>query len=248
MSLSRITCSGIREFAPFDKIINILNLSEKVEFSVISNSITMKSKTDGNEWLFELLDLSSKMSQSLNIKIHLTDDWGQLFGSKGIIPADILDWFFNINMNNGKPVVKNWQIDLDKDPNLFNLDKVSRIISNNPELEFSFLYHPALHRKFSRLKDMNIKFSLLYGTEYAYNNKSRWSRPVFDTTPQGYLGGINGNNVDFNLDKINALVPQDLDFWIEANKTLINKSDEFDFNYANYFVKNALAWSNKFTK
>lgn len=243
MNLRYITCSGIREFTSYEKIIALLNLSKKVEIGIPANSYIMGNKQPGNEWLFDLLDISSEMENPLNISIHMDNDWAQLFCEKGIIPFDIVEWFFANSKQTDKPVVKRWKFDSGNNPKKFNTEKIVKIINKNPELEFIFSYYDSLKPKFSRLNDMGAKFSLIYNP---YQNKpnQRWLPPVFDNHDQGYMGGLCSENVSFNMDKIFALVPKDSNIWVEAFRNLQkqNSSYEFDFDKAKAFVYNTLKW------
>ncbi|MBN1325265.1 MAG: hypothetical protein JW974_03540 [Alphaproteobacteria bacterium] len=244
MNISHITCSGLREETSYKNVFELLQLSEKVELAVNAYPSVMESGTRGNEWFSYLLEASSNLKKPLNLAVHVDYEWGNKF-CNGLIDADLLDWFYMLNKKSGDPVIKRWQINFNGNPRDFSIYKIAKIISNYHDREFIFPYNDKLKKEISKLNATGVKFSLIYDTQHSYNNpQQRWLPPVFDNHKQGYSGGLSGENVSFNLDRISEQVPKNSEIWIQAYKNLINQEiNEFDFARAKTFINNVLKWS-----
>ena len=64
-----------------------------------------------------------------------------------------------------------------------------------------------------------------------------WQKPIYETHPMGYSGGLSPDNVVHNLRQINQLVPTDTPIWIDAegrlkSNDLFDNKEKFDIQLA----------------
>ncbi len=245
MQLRYITCSDIRENASVDKVIELLQISSKVEIGIQAHRPTMNKGMPRHMWLENLLSLSDCFSQPLNIAIHINHAWCSDF-CDGIIPEELQELLDRKHKGTGKPIIKRWQLNLGDATSIPCADKTSKIIKNYRQNEFVFPYNnnKKLQEFISRLDSKGVNFSLLYDSSYGAGiSPESWNSPVYMNHPQGYAGGLSPENVSENLDKIAKVAGSRTDIWIDAEgKLKIPGTKTFDIQRAKQYINAALNW------
>lgn len=245
MQLRYITCSDIRENASVDKVIELLQISSKVEIGIQAHRPTMNKGMPRHMWLENLLSLSDCFSQPLNIAIHINHAWCSDF-CDGIIPEELQELLDRKHKGTGKPIIKRWQLNLGDATSIPCADKTSKIIKNYRQNEFVFPYNnnKKLQEFISRLDRKGVNFSLLYDSSYGAGiSPESWNSPVYMNHPQGYAGGLSPENVSENLDKIAKVAGSRTDIWIDAEgKLKIPGTKTFDIQRAKQYINAALNW------
>lgn len=245
MQLRYITCSDIRENASVDKVIELLQISSKVEIGIQAHRPTMNKGMPRHMWLENLLSLSDCFSQPLNIAIHINHAWCSDF-CDGIIPEELQELLDRKHEGTGKPIIKRWQLNLGDATSIPCADKTSKIIKNYRQNEFVFPYNnnKKLQEFISRLDSKGVNFSLLYDSSYGAGiSPESWNSPVYMNHPQGYAGGLSPENVSENLDKIAKVAGSRTDIWIDAEgKLKIPGTKTFDIQRAKQYINAALNW------
>jgi hypothetical protein len=248
MNIRYITCSDLREDVPHSAAIDLLNLSDKAELGIQAHQPAMFRGNPRHEWMSELLRMSAEMDVPLNIAVHVNYKWCAEF-CRGNIAPELQDWIYMKNKNTNGPVVKRWQLNIGDRTAVYDADRLARVISDFPDREFIFPYNPkpAVIDAVARLNRTGVKFSLLYDSSYGYGiAPESWAPPVYENHPQGYAGGLCGENISENLDKISAMVPRDYAIWVDAEGKLMKPGTrEFDVARAKAYVMNALNWPGK---
>lgn len=245
MQLRYITCSDIRENASVDKVIELLQISSKVEIGIQAHRPTMNKGMPRHMWLENLLSLSDCFSQPLNIAIHINHAWCSDF-CDGIIPEKLQELLDRKHKGTGKPIIKRWQLNLGDATSIPCADKTSKIIKNYRQNEFVFPYNnnKKLQEFISRLDRKGVNFSLLYDSSYGAGiSPESWNSPVYMNHAQGYAGGLSPENVSENLDKIAKVAGSRTDIWIDAEgKLKIPGTKTFDIQRAKQYINAALNW------
>jgi hypothetical protein len=201
-----------------------------------------------HEWTTGLLRLSAEMDRPLHIAIHVNYKWCSDF-CNGIVAPELRDWFDMRDKKTNEPVVQRWQLNIGDKSAVYDADKTARIIFDNPDREFILPYNQkqSVVDAVSRLNETGAKFSLLYDSSYGYGiTPASWAPPAYENHPQGYAGGLCGENIAENLNKISAVVPRGRDIWIDAEGRLMKPGTrEFDVARAKIYVSNALKWLEK---
>lgn len=248
MQLRYITCSDIRENASVDKVIELLQISSKVEIGIQAHRPTMNKGMPRHMWLENLLSLSDCFSQPLNIAIHINHAWCSDF-CDGIIPEELQELLDRKHKGTGKPIIKRWQLNLGDATSIPCADKTSKIIKNYRQNEFVFPYNnnKKLQEFISRLDSKGVNFSLLYDSSYGAGiSPESWNSPVYMNHAQGYAGGLCGENIKKNLTEISKVVPKYYETWIDAEGKLMKPGTRlFDFKRAENYITKALNWEYK---
>jgi hypothetical protein len=236
----------MREDVPIEKVMELLNISEKVELGIQAHSFAMSYNMPRNVWFNELLNISAAAPKPLNIAIHVNYQWCSDF-CHGELAPELLDWFYMTHKNTGQPVIKRWQLNIGDGTAGFDASKLSRIISNNPRREFIFPYNAKKQFEtgaISKLNRSGAEFSLLFDASYGAGiTPGNWTRPAYKNHPQGYAGGLCGENIAQNLDKIAKVVPKDYETWIDAEGKLMTPGTRrFDADRASDYITQTLKW------
>jgi len=240
-----ITCSDLREDIPPEKAIELLKISDKVELGIQAHPGAMNFGTPRMKWLVELLTISQKLFKPLNIAIHVNYDWCSDF-CRGILAGELRYLFFSENKDTGEPLIKRWQLNIGDKTRGFDANKLSQITLNNPDREFIFPYNPGVAELISSLDKTGAAFSLLFDQSYGFGiTPQQWLPPVYSNHPQGYAGGLYGDNISLNLDKIAKLVPEDYEIWIDAEGKLMIPGAfprQFDLDRGKDYILQTLKW------
>ena len=241
MDLRYITCSGPDESTSIDSLIKLAKQSKLIEIGVIANSYIKKGKPQ-YDW-FETL-LHSQDISDINMALHLTHDWCIDFCNNKISP-EIQQWL-NMRDKTGKPIIRRWQLNIDNNMNLQQTDAIRNIIKSHPDKEFIFSLNngPIVMSYIKKLYRTDVPFSLLYDSSYGTGSRpDKWEEPHFAGHCHGYAGGLCGENVFENLDKISTVVPYIYKTWIDAEFNLKKPGTiQFDVNRANDYITKSLLW------
>ena len=129
-----------------------------------------------------------------------------------------------------------------------SIRRVAKIIHDFPHHEFIFQYNDNTKKAIEKLHKTGAKFSLLFDASGGNGiTPESWQKPIYQTHPMGYSGGISVDNVIGNLDKIKEVVPDDTSIWIDAEgrlKTqgLFDEKPLFDTEIAKQYVRRANLW------
>ncbi len=240
MQLRYITCSDPREHNPIQKIITLGKLP-RAEIAVQCHPSKMSDGMPRNVWFKELLHQAYDIPK-LNLAIHINNDWANDICVNGKIPDEIIN-FLGARNSAKKPAIKRIQINM---PVLtadnINPAAVARIIHDFCTREFIFQYNDSTKSAVEKLHQTGAKFSLLFDASGGNGVQPKcWEKPIYETHPMGYAGGISPDNVMHNLRQINALVPQTSSIWIDAegrlkSNDLYDNKLKFDTNLARIYI------------
>lgn len=246
MKLRYITCSDPREHNSVKSIFNLAKLPH-AEIAIQCHPTKMSNGMPRNIWFNELLT-AAKENPTMKLAIHINTEWANDICVYGMIPGIILDWIRLTNIHN-KPIIKRIQLNMPKQTaNNIHEYRVARIIDCFPKQEFIFQYNDNTKEAIKKLHEANIRFSLLFDASGGRGiAPSSWQKPIYETHPMGYSGGISPDNVISNLRKIDALVPNDSEIWIDAegklkSTDLFNEKPKFDTDLAHAYVSRANIW------
>lgn len=245
MKLRYITCSGANEKTPYKDLIELSNLSKLVEIGIAANSNIMKKTTPQYDWFEELLN--TEEASNMNLSMHINNDWCVDLCNGKMMPE--IEKLLNICNKKRKPAIRRWQLNISNHMNLQDVSHIQSLIKSYPEQEFIFSFNngPIVMSFLKKLSKTNTHFSLLYDSSYGSGrNPQNWEGPYFPGRDHGYSGGLCGENVYKNLEKISYVVPTLYSTWIDAEyKLKTPNSTNFDLLLAKNYVEKALEWQNK---
>ena len=242
MKLRYITCSDPREHNSIESIQKLATMPH-AEIAVQCHPSKMSPGMPRNVWFEELLKKSYGMP-NINLALHINQEWANDICTKGDIPTPLLNWF-----QFETPSIKRVQINMPKQTaDKINVYHVMQIIDFFRNKEFIFQYNDNTKEAVRKLHDAGLKFSLLFDSSggNAIAPES-WQKPIYETHPMGYSGGMSPENVVGNLRKINQILPNDYQTWIDAegklkSQDLFDAKPKFDVDLARAYVSRANMW------
>ena len=248
MKLRYITCSGANEETSHEKLINLAKLSDLIEIGIVANSSIMRKGTPQNEWFEQLLSLNE--IKNINLALHINSDWCTDFCNGSIAP-ELKKWL-KIYTSNKQPVIKRWQFNIGNGMRLQGVKDLESIIKDNSDKEFIFSFNknPIVVNYMTKLYKTGVPFSLLYDSSYGTGRDPKyWEEPYFAGRTHGYAGGLCGENIYQNLDKISSVVPYLYETWVDAEyKLKTPETNKFDVSLAKNYVNNAIKWQQLHTR
>ena len=249
MKIRYITCSDPREHNEISDIIK-LGKMPNAEIAAQCHPSKMERGLPRNIWFTELLRAAYSIP-TLNLAIHINNEWANDICVNGKIPNVLLEWLAARNTKRN-PIIKRIQINMPAHTvQYIDEAKVSQIIKDFCRHEFIFQYNDNTKPAIQKIHDTGAKFSLLFDASGGRGVAPRvWEKPIYATHPMGYSGGISPDNVVDNLRKINLVVPSDAPIWIDAegrlkSNDLFNEKMLFDTQLARLYVKRANDWTNQ---
>lgn len=247
MKLRYITCSDPREHNSKSSIIKLVRIPH-TEIAVQCHPSKMSDGMPRNVWFKDLLRETMQISRTINLAIHINSEWANDICVHGKIPETILEW---IKLEkHGKPVIKRIQLNMPKETaDNINPDYMAAIISwEFPKQEFIFQYNDNTKNAVEKLHNSMIQFSLLFDASGGRGVAPKsWEKPIYESHPMGYSGGISPDNVIGNLNQINKLVAPDSEIWIDAegklkSSDIFDEKPKFDTELARAYVRRANLW------
>lgn len=246
MKLKYITCSDPREHNSIKSIMELSRLPH-VEIAVQCHPSKMSNGMPRNVWFNELLN-AAYQTQNINLAIHVNAEWANDMCARGIIPDTIIEWI-RLKNEDKESIIKRIQLNMpQKTAGNIKPGVVAQIIQSFPNQEFIFQYNNNTKDAIKKLHKTGAKFSLLFdasgGNGVAPEN---WQKPIYETHPMGYSGGMSATNVIGNLNKIKTLVDNNYETWIDAegrikSATLFDEKPKFDVELAKAYVTRANMW------
>lgn len=252
MKLRYITCSDPREHNSTKSIIDLAHLPH-AEIAVQCHPSKMSAGMPRNVW-FEQLLKEVKQTQRVNLAVHINQQWANDICVNGVIPDIILNWI-QIERTYNNPLIKRIQLNMSRETaDNINAKKLAQIIHDFKHTEFIFQYNDKTKKAVQKMHRTGANFSLLFDASGGNGiSPDAWRKPVYESHPMGYSGGLSVDNVMRNLDAINKLVPQNSSIWIDAEgklKTpnLFEEKPVFDAEVAKQYVRRANAWQKQHQK
>ena len=246
MKLRYITCSDPREHNSIKSIIDLAHLPH-AEVAVQCHPSKMSYDMPRHVWFNKLL-IEAKYAQDINLAIHINNEWAKAICNHGIIPDIIMEWI-RIKNENNNPVIKRIQLNMPKETaGDMHPGIVAQVIHSFPHQEFIFQYNDNTKSAIQKLHKTNAKFSLLFDASGGRGIAPKsWEKPIYETHPMGYSGGMSPDNVIGNLRQIDKIVPKDSNIWIDAegklkSNDLFDEKPKFDIELAKAYVTRANMW------
>ena len=250
MKLRYITCSDPREDISAESLLNFASQYQIAEIGVQAHPDAMLSWRPRNIWSNQIVDLSKNMPNPINIALHINYQWCD-YMCEGLVPPEVKRWLLESNVHTKQPVVKRIQLNIGDAADCFSPKKLAELIATYPNQEFIFPWNEKVAPQIKRLKQTGAKFSLLFDGSYGAGiEPDSWRGPVYNDIPNGYAGGLGPDNVAKNLDKINAVLPENYETWIDAEGKLRDKqtTGSFTLELAEKYLQNAMNWYNQNSK
>ena len=247
MKLRYVTCSDPREYNGIKSIISLARLPH-AEIAVQCHPSKMSKGMPRNIWFEQLLH-EFKQIDRVKLAIHINNEWAQDICTKGIIPDIIYDWM-KIEKSHNRPLIKRIQLNMSQNTaDNIDINGLHAIFYEFRHTEFIFQYNDKTKDAIEKLHKSGAKFSLLFDASGGNGvSPENWQKPVYTEHPMGYSGGLSPTNVVQNLKKIEKLVPDNQDIWIDAEGKLKSSDDlfdnkpKFDPELAKVYVRKANLW------
>ena len=248
MNLRYITCSDPREHNSIKSIVELARMPY-AEIAVQCHPSKMSLGMPRNMWFNELLGESLQLPYPINLAVHINSEWADYICTKGYIPSILLDWFLIKNIWD-EPIIQRVQLNMPKQTaDKIDVHHVARIIKFFHDKEFIFQYNDKTAQAIQKLHEAGLKFSLLFDASGGNGIAPKsWEKPIYESHPMGYSGGMSAENVIGNLRKINTLVPKDDAIWIDAegklkSSDLFDEKLKFDVDLARAYITRANMWT-----
>ena len=184
----------------------------------------------------------------MNLAIHINSEWANDICVNGNLPYPLSAWF-KVENKHEKPLIQRVQLNMPKaTADNINIYHIAKIINCYWDKEFIFQYNDKTKQAIQKLHDAGIKFSLLFDASGGRGvTPKSWEKPIYETHPMGYSGGMSPDNVIGNLRQINKAVPKDSNIWIDAegklkSNDLFDEKPKFDVELAKAYVTRANMW------
>lgn len=245
MRLRYITCSDPREFNDIHDIVKLAESSPRAEIAVQMHPSKASPGMPRNQWFHELCRYCVRDAHDINLAVHVNQEWCEEICRTGEIPMELREFFGFYRKSLGfSPLVKRWQLNMSNTAvHDINYDAVKKLFLHNDDHEFILQYNDRTKNATWVLYEMGAKFSLLYDASGGRGiAPGTWNKPVYDSVPMGYSGGMSPENVVKNLKQISSVVPKNReDIWIDAEGKL-KTDDKFDIDRAANYVLAAEKW------
>lgn len=246
MNLRYITCSDPREHNSIKSIKNLAKMPH-AEIAVQCHPSKMLPGMPRNVWFEELLKEAVQLPH-MNLALHINSEWANDICANGILPYPLSYWFKVTNFRD-KPAIQRIQINMPK-TTADNIDiyHVAQIVYIYADKEFIFQYNDNTKEAIRKLHDAGLKFSLLFDASGGNGiAPESWQKPIYESHPMGYSGGMSAENVVGNLRKINSILPKDYNTWIDAegklkSSDLFEAKPKFDVDLAHAYINRANMW------
>ena len=246
MKIRYITCSDPREHNSIKSILDLAHLPH-AEIAVQCHPSKMSKGMPRNVWFDELL-FAANWTSRVNLAIHVNAQWANDICANGKIPEIILNWM-RIERTHNNPLIRRIQLNMPRaTAENINADKLAQIIHDFKNQEFILQYNDKTKDAVEKLHKTGAKFSLLFDASGGNGiAPTQWEKPIYETHPMGYSGGLSPTNIMRNLDKINALVPGETPIWTDAEgklkfQGLFDEKPLFDVDMARAYVARANMW------
>lgn len=246
MHIRYITCSDPREHNNSTDIF-LLGLMPHAEIAVQCHPSKMSHGMPRNVWFQDILRQAYTVPQ-LNLAIHINNEWAYKICTTGKFPDELIDMVKARNEKN-MPTIKRIQINMPEiAAQSIKPGAVAQLIAGMPRREFIFQYNNKTKSAVEQMHATGAKFSLLFDASGGRGVAPKsWQKPIYETHPMGYSGGISPDNVVDNLRKINELVPDNAGIWIDAegrlkSNDLFDEKMRFDTELARQYIDRANNW------
>ena len=246
MKLRFITASDPREHNSVKSIIELAHLPH-AEIAVQCHPSKMSDGMPRNVWFNKLLHAANQVLH-INLAMHINSEWANEICANGKIPGIVLNWM-QIEKTHNQPLVRRIQLNMPRETaNNINADALAQIIHNFKNHEFILQYNDKTKDAIEKLHKTGARFSLLFDASGGNGvSPSEWKKPIYETHPMGYSGGMSPTNVMRNLNEINAVVPENRWIWIDAegklkSATLFDEKPLFDVDLARDYIQRANLW------
>ena len=241
MHLRYITMSDPRENLSIEETIKLLQISPLAELGIQAHKSAMIVGMPRNEWMNNLLDAVESLTIQPNLALHVNYEWCD-YMSNGLIPSEIAGWLSRKNNKSNKSLIKRVQLNIGDNTTTFVPNKIIGLFKCFPDCEFIFPFNQNTKPQIYELKKFSTKFKLLFDASYGIGRSpEHWDTPVYKDIQFGYAGGMSADNVEYNLNKISGILPQEYDTWIDAEGQL-RRAGLFDIELARNYLLNALRW------
>lgn len=247
MEIKHITFSDPKEHNLITEIESLLGISPRVEIGVQVHDGDLNKGLPRYDWLEEICAKSSAAKIPLNVALHINYQWCEDI-CNGKIAPELQKWIDAKNTNASSATFRRLQLNFgDFSTNKINANKISDVINKHSNHKFIIPYneknHGIVHDLYKLRNDFQILFDASYGIGKSPEN---WGAPVFANVFQGYAGGLGPINVSDELDKINKVVPQELDVWIDAEGKLMEPGTrKLSILKAKEYINQSILWNLK---
>lgn len=249
MNLRYITCSDPREHNSINSIMRLVQMP-RAEIAVQCHPSKMEKGMPRNVWFNDLLTAMKDTSRKC-LAIHINQEWANDICANGKIPDIILKWIRAEKYYN-HPIITRVQLNMPKQTaQNISADKLAKIIHDFENTEFILQYNDNTRDAVEKLHKTGAKFSLLFDASGGRGiAPKQWQKPIYETHPMGYSGGISPENVYQTLNAIKNVVPENYTPWIDAegrlkSATLFDEKELFDVDLARAYIKSANIWQGK---
>jgi len=241
MRLSKIVLSGANEHTDAKALVNLCNQYVLSEIGIQVSGDKASFGSARYWWIWTLCFLATRKT---NIALHLNKDWVEAFCA-GEIPSEVKT-FLSFKHPDGTPIINriqlNFKIGREKTP---DINTLLRTMTRCNSHKFILSYNDSNKDLISRIYQSGFKIdALLYDSSFG-EGVAPTERPVpaFSDVYQGYAGGLSPENIVDELKKINAAVPPNRSFFIDAEGKLKGSDNHLSLKKSEVYLKKASEWS-----
>ena len=238
MRLNKIVLSGANEHTDIKELLALCNAYPFVEIGI---QVSGSKASFGSARYWWLHTLAAHASPKNHLALHLNQDWVEGFCA-GKIPPE-LNTFLNLEHHNGTPVFKriqlNFKIGREKTPDMSTLLQTIRFYQ--PKHKFIWSYNESNQAFIEQVYQRRFPIdALLYDSSFGEGIvPNERPAPVFADVYQGYAGGLSPENVEAELQKIQAVVQEHRNIFIDAEGALKGADRHLSLKRCKLFLENA---------
>ena len=238
MRLNKIVLSGANEHTDIKELLTLCNTNPLVEIGIQVSGSKASFSSARYWWLHTLAAYASPKN---HLALHLNQDWVEGFCA-GKIPPE-LDTFLKLEHHNGAPIFEriqlNFKIGREKTPNMDTL--LQTIRHYQPKHKFIWSHNDSNRAFIEQVYQSGFPIdALLYDSSFGEGiAPSERPAPVFANVYQGYAGGLSPENVEAELQKIQTVVQEHRNIFIDAEGALKGADRHLSLKRCKLFLENA---------
>lgn len=236
MNLRYITCAGLYGNAPYDLLLNLAQVSPRVEIAVNVSPCETSGVSYHAKWLNGLLNLSDTLPAPMNIALHVNDGWCMDL-CNGVVPRELGRWLERNHSGTNTPLIQRIQMNISGSAIFLSSNmpaRAQRAISaiSAQEVILPCGDAPSTRAFIRNLDRAGARFSVLYDVAPA-------NAPMLENHRAGYACAAAPETIKNNLNEISEQLPPYSSTWIDASH---GRVPGFDARRTRDCVARIVAW------
>lgn len=237
----KVSCCGANELLDINDVVNFLVENPQVEIGIGVSKEKCSIGMPRYNWILDLQKQLKNEKEISRIAFHINGVWSKKIVENGILPQELVYFLWN---NYGLARIQLNLIGSGYNYNNVSVYPLANLITKQNQKRTSRFIIPVNEESLAfikRLQKITDNFDVLYDSSFGFGKKAKNYFSYFPKQLQGYAGGLNGDNIQEELMKIDKAQKFQTEIWVDAEgKLKKNNINTLDLVKAKKFVDNAL--------